>query len=75
MVFVRFGALVVEVAQTGGPTRFWGLTVAVADLDAAAAHVGVPPRDAIQRGRRILTVPRDAGLSTALALITPPARG
>ena len=71
MAFVRFGSLIVEVAQAGGATRFWGLTVVVADLDAAAAHVGVRPRDAVQPGRRILAVPRDAGLSTALALISP----
>ena len=72
MAFVRFGALVVEVAEApGGPPRFWGLTVTVADIDAAAARVGRPPRDAVQPGRRILTVPREAGLSTALAMITP----
>ena len=41
------------------------------DIDAAAALAGRPPRAAVQPGRRILTVPREAGLSTALALITP----
>src|SRR5829696_8309168 len=72
MAFVRFGALIVEVAQApGGPARLWGLTVTVGDIDAAAALVGRPPRDAVQPGRRILTVPREAGLSTALAMITP----
>jgi hypothetical protein len=72
MAFVRFGPLVVEVAEApGGAPRFWGLTVTVADIDAAAALVGRPPRAAVQPGRRILTVPREAGLSTALALITP----
>jgi len=60
MAFVRFGALVVEVAEApGGPPRFWGLTVTVTDIDA------------VQPGRRILTVPREAGLATALAIITP----
>jgi len=72
MAFVRFGPLVVEVAEApGGAPRFWGLTVTVADIDAAAALAGRPPRAAVQPGRRILTVPREAGLSTALALITP----
>jgi hypothetical protein len=76
MAFVRFGPLIVEVA--GGArnvpgtflARWWGLTVTVADIDAAAAIVGVEPRPAVQPGRRILTVPRSAGLSTALALMS-----
>jgi hypothetical protein len=87
MAFVRFGPLIVEVAATnssdvlvaGGartvpgafPARWWGLTVTVADIDAAAAIVGVESRPAVQPGRRILTVPRSAGLSTALALMSP----
>jgi hypothetical protein len=87
MAFVRFGPLIVEVAATkpsdvfvagaarmgSDPllARWWGLTVTVADLDAAAAIVGVEPRPAVQPGRRILTVPRSAGLSTALALMSP----
>ena len=73
MAFVRFGALIVEVAEAPGQraARFWGVTVTTTDIDAAAALAGRPPRDAVQPGRRILTVPREAGLSTALALITP----
>jgi hypothetical protein len=81
MAFVRFGPLVVEVAEPGaapprpdppaGPARFWGVTVTTTDIDTAAALAGRPPRAAVQPGRRILTVPREAGLSTALALITP----
>jgi hypothetical protein len=72
MAFVRFGPLIVEVAEApGGAPRFWGLTITVEDIDAAAALAGRPSRDAVQPGRRILTVPREAGLSTALALITP----
>jgi hypothetical protein len=84
MAFVRFGPLIVEVAatktsdvfvaaRTGSDpvlARWWGLTVTVADIDAAAAIVGVEPRPAVQPGRRILTVPRAAGLSTALALMS-----
>jgi hypothetical protein len=69
MAFVRFGELIVEVAEAGGPARFWGVTVRVPDVDALA--IGTP-RDAVQRGRRIAPVPRSAGLSVALAFITPP---
>jgi hypothetical protein len=70
MAFVRFGELIVEVAQARGPARLWGVTVRVPDVDALA--VGGTPRAAVQPGRRIVTVPRAAGLSIALALITPP---
>jgi hypothetical protein len=73
MAFVRFGPLIVEVATTrsADAAHWWGLTVTVADLDAAAALAGTEPRPAVQPGRRILTVPRSAGLSTALALMSP----
>lgn len=75
MAFVRFGPLIVEVAARNVPgtflARWWGVTVTVEDLDVAAAIVGVQPRDAVQPGRRILTVPREAGLSTAVALMSP----
>jgi hypothetical protein len=71
MAFVRFGELIVEVAQGGGgPARFWGLTVTVADLDALAGPLVGDARDAVQPGRRIATVRRDAGLSVALALMS-----
>ena len=36
MAFVRFGELIVEVAEAGGPARFWGVTVRVPDVDALA---------------------------------------
>jgi hypothetical protein len=71
MAFVRFGELIVEVAQTGGPARFWGLTVTVPDVDALAGPRLGSPRPAVQPGRRIVTVARAAGLSVALAFITP----
>ncbi|HEU4657069.1 MAG TPA: VOC family protein [Capillimicrobium sp.] len=57
-----------------GPARFWGLVAAVADLDAACARLGElvePPRDAVQPGRRIAVVRREAGLGTAFALMSP----
>jgi hypothetical protein len=71
MAFVRFGPLIVEVAQAGGPARFWGLTVTVRDVDAVAGPLVGDVRDAVQPGRRIATVRRDAGLSIPLALMSP----
>jgi hypothetical protein len=70
MAFVRFGELVVEVAQAGGPARFWGLTVTVPDVDALAGPLLGSARPAVQPGRRIATVRREAGLSVALALMS-----
>jgi hypothetical protein len=71
MAFVRFGELVVEVAQAGGPARIWGVSVVVPDLDALAGPLLGAARPAVQPGRRIVTVSRAAGLSLAVALITP----
>ena len=74
MAFVKFGETVVEVAQGGGPTRLWGLTVVVDDLDALDPALVGPPKDAVQPGRRIATVRREAGLGTAVAFMTPRVR-
>jgi hypothetical protein len=71
MAFVRFGPLVVEVAEAGGPPRFWGVTVRVADLDALADPLLGEARAAVQPGRRIATVQQEAGLSLALAFMSP----
>jgi hypothetical protein len=66
--------------ELGGPApdvseaRFWGLTLVVEDLDAAASLLGDrlgSVKDAVQPGRRIATVRRSAGLGVALALMTP----
>jgi hypothetical protein len=66
---------VVEVVEADGRApRLWGLVVVVADLDAAAEALGDrlgAVKDAVQPGRRIATVRREAGLSTPLALMTP----
>jgi hypothetical protein len=57
-----------------GPATFWGLTLVAEDLDAAAGafggHLGTP-RDAVQPGRRIAVVARDAGLGLPVAVMTP----
>jgi hypothetical protein len=57
--------------------RFWGLAFSVEDLDASAAYLGGllgEPRDAVQSGRRIATVRREAGLGPAVAFMTPDPR-
>ena len=65
----------------GGPLRGRGFSrlsiiglavsvVAVADVDALAGPLLGSARPAVQPGRRIATVRREAGLSTALALMS-----
>jgi hypothetical protein len=86
--FFRLGAEILELIQVpersieriGGheaPARFWGLAVVVQDLErtvhALAPHVG-SARDAVQPGRRIVTVRRTAGLTFPLALMSEPPR-
>ena len=78
--FFRLGEVILEVVEHGkiepGPARFWGITFAVANLDAAAELLGDrlgTIRDAVQPGRRIATVRRSAGLGLPVALIS--ARG
>ena len=73
--FLRLGELILEVVEVAGaPAAFWGLVVVVEDLDATAAQLGDlldPPRTAVQPGRRIATVPKEAELGTALAFMNP----
>jgi hypothetical protein len=70
--FVIGPCLLEVVGSPEGEPRLWGVTMVVEDIDAAAERSGAsPPRQAVQPGRRIATIPRSAGLSTALALMTP----
>jgi hypothetical protein len=78
--FFRLGEVILEVVgppEPAGdePARFWGLVAVVPDVDALAAEAepGLlgEPTDAVQAGRRIVTVRRAAGLSVAFAFITP----
>lgn len=78
--FFRLGEVILEVVgppQAGGdePARFWGVVAVVPDVDelATAGEPGLfgSPRAAVQEGRRIVTVGREAGLSLPLAFITP----
>jgi hypothetical protein len=76
--FFRHGETIAEVVGPAtpdgdGPAAFWGLTCTVADLDAAAALLGDrlgAPRGAVQPGRRIARIRREAGLGTAVALMS-----
>ena len=84
--FYRLGEVILEVvgdvADQGpdAPARFWGLVAVVPDVDAlplmlGEARVGTP-KAAVQPGRRIATVRREAGLSVPFAFLTPdPKRG
>jgi hypothetical protein len=75
--FFRLGEVILEVVEHArdedGPARFWGITFAVEDLQAAAEllgdHLG-SIRDAVQPGRRIATVRREAELGLPVALIS-----
>ncbi len=80
--FFRIGELLLEVAQAppgsplkpDSPARFYGLAFVVDDIDATAASLGDlcgDPRDAVQPGRRIATVRKDAGLGLPVAFMTP----
>ena len=80
--FFRLGELMLEVAQApdgsplagDSPARFYGLAFVVEDIDATARDLGDlcgAPRDAIQPGRRIATVRREAGLGLPVAFMTP----
>ena len=71
MAFLRLGPTILEVVERGGdPPRLWGLVVVVPELEGLGPLVGAP-KDAVQPGRRIATVSPEAGLGTALALMTP----
>lgn len=80
--FFRLGSVIVEAVgvanEHAGPdgSRLWGITFCVADLDEAVAQLGKgrmigSPKDAVQPGRRIATVRKQAGLGLPVALISP----
>jgi hypothetical protein len=77
--FFLVGDLLLEVVDGTGlsdhePARFWGITLVVSDIDAAAAVLGArlgSIKDAVQPGRRIATVRPEASAGLPLALITP----
>ncbi len=77
--FFLVGDLLLEVvAGTGleddAPAHFWGITMVVSDIAAAAALLGErlgSIKDAVQPGRRIATVRSEASGGLPLAFITP----
>ncbi len=82
--FFRLGEVILEViqapdgspmlAEPSGPSRLWGISLLVDNLDATAAALGDrlgEPRDAVQAGRRIATARREAELGVAVAFMTP----
>ncbi len=70
MAFFRFGECILELVERGPAPALWGVVFVVDDLDGLGPLVG-EPRDAVQPGRRIATVSRQAGLTTAVAFMTP----
>jgi hypothetical protein len=74
--FFRLGEVILEVVEnpkaTGG-AAFWGVTLAVSDLDAVAELLGDrlgEIHDAVQPGRQIATVRREAALGLPVALMS-----
>ena len=60
--------------SSGGPASLWGITLVAADLAVAGASFGATlgaPRGAVQAGREIAVVAREAGLGVRVALMTP----
>jgi hypothetical protein len=81
-IFFRFGEVIVEVVgspetASEGPSVLWGITYAVADIDATASFLGdrtTPIKEAVQPGRRITTLRHDGlGMSVRSAMISAPA--
>jgi hypothetical protein len=77
--FFRMGEVILEVVgppEPAGaePARFWGLVAVVPDVDelVSGAEPGLfgEPRAAVQQGRRIVTVAREAGLTVPFAFLS-----
>jgi catechol 2,3-dioxygenase-like lactoylglutathione lyase family enzyme len=82
--FFRMGEVILEVveapegsrvrADADGPARLWGIAFDVESLELTAAALGSlagKPRAAVQPGRWIMTLPREAGLGPAIAFMSP----
>jgi hypothetical protein len=81
--FRRLGQAILELVEIrdapdrSAPAKFWGLVVVVGDLEALAHRLGphlTATKPAVQTGRRIATLRRSAGLSPAVAFMTPEPR-
>jgi hypothetical protein len=82
--FFRLGEVILECIQMPDSpeldrsrnARFWGLAVRTSDIELTARRLGDrlgAPRDAVQPGRMIATLRREAGSSVPLAFMTPAA--
>jgi hypothetical protein len=82
--FFRLGEVILECIQLPDSpeldrsrnARLWGLAVRTHDMDATAAYLGDrlgEPRPAVQEGRTIATLSRDAGSTVPLAFMAPAA--
>ena len=72
--FFRVGRPILEVVEADEPVRLWGITFTTADIDATAELLGDKlgrVKGAVQPGRRIATVRKEAGLGLPVALISP----
>jgi hypothetical protein len=82
--FFRVGEPILEVVEApagtriasdpSGPARLWGISFLVEELERTAATLGGllgEPREAVQPGRRIATLRKEAGLGPAIAFMTP----
>jgi hypothetical protein len=82
--FFRMGEVILEVVEApagtriaedpGGPARLWGISFLVEELERTAEVLGAllgEPREAVQPGRRIATLRKEAGLGPAVAFMTP----
>jgi hypothetical protein len=82
--FFRMGEVILEVvaapegtkiaSDPAGPARLWGISFLVDDLGSAATALGdklSEPRAAVQPGRHIATLRKEAGLGPAIAFMTP----
>ncbi|HEV2062527.1 MAG TPA: VOC family protein, partial [Solirubrobacteraceae bacterium] len=66
--FFVLGPCLLEVAgPVEGGERLWGVTLVAPDLE----PFGGNPKDAVQPGRRITTIPAEAGLGIPVAVMTP----
>ena len=83
--FFRLGEVILECVQLpdapeldrSRDAHFWGLALRTVDMDATAAYLGDrlgAPRPAVQEGRTIATLQRDAGSTVPLAFMTVPPR-
>jgi hypothetical protein len=79
--FFRLGEVILECIQMpdspeldrSRSSRLWGLALLTRDMDATVAALGDElgePRDAVQPGRRIATLRREAGSTVPLAFMT-----